>query len=74
MSWTGIIDACNFIRYNYILFVIFLFNSFDTNKVIETKTEKQKEIKEKICFMDNELKVIAENKKEKDKALKVLQE
>lgn len=54
-------------------YVIFIFR-FDENKIIETKTETQNDIKNKISVIENELEAIADSKKENDGALKSLTE
>lgn len=64
----------------YLLFIciyifIYLFNFFfrlDENKIIETKTETQNDIKNKIYVIENDLQAIADSKNEYDGVLKSL--
>lgn len=58
----------------YLIYCMFFFVSFEINKKVESETDRQKEIKDKLNSIDTELQAIAENKKEKEKSLKSLHE
>lgn len=63
-------------------YIIYLFNLFlcdvfirhKVNKLIKIEVEKKKNIEDKLDSMENELKEIAESKKNKDEILRSLNE
>lgn len=51
-----------------------VFVRYEANKLVKTGVENQKNMKEKLGSIENELQIIAENKKEKEEKLRDLSE